>query len=155
MQYIIYVGAQLIGEEPRFELCRCTAFSLEFYYYPLLSQTSLVFQQISAKIGAADKNECVGSGQRPYTRNMYHSTPVIPERGRYNKWPIGRGATNLAWCILLLTVSPLSGAGAYLPSEIVPPTVMREMRAAIETGTFAAFRAKFHSDRQVINDEMV
>ncbi len=33
--------------------------------------------------------------------------------------------------------------------------LMREMRAAIETGRFAAFRAKFHSDRQVINDEMV
>ena len=33
--------------------------------------------------------------------------------------------------------------------------LMREMRAAIETDTFAAFRAKFHADRQVLSDEMV
>ena len=33
--------------------------------------------------------------------------------------------------------------------------LMREMRSAIETDTFAAFRVKFHADRQLINDEMV
>ncbi len=33
--------------------------------------------------------------------------------------------------------------------------LMREMRSAIEANTFAAFRVKFHADRQVINDEMV
>jgi hypothetical protein len=30
MQYSLSVGAQLIGEEPRFELCRCIAFSAIF-----------------------------------------------------------------------------------------------------------------------------
>jgi len=41
MQYTSYVGAQLIGEEPRFELCRCTAFfanisTTVFFYRKLL-----------------------------------------------------------------------------------------------------------------------
>lgn len=33
--------------------------------------------------------------------------------------------------------------------------LMREMRAAIESDAFMAFRVKFHADRQVINDELV
>lgn len=33
--------------------------------------------------------------------------------------------------------------------------LMREIRNAIETDAFIAFRVKFHADRQVINDEMV
>lgn len=46
MQYIVIVGAQLIGEEPRLELCRYTAIFAVFYYqisYPKLAGNSTIF----------------------------------------------------------------------------------------------------------------